>query len=161
MVSAAVTVDDQRGSFVPTKGPSEGVDTRGHERNGLHDRVLRAFLNSVLGLTVPSDTISAASSANCRLIRSCLPAVVPQLLRICATHGAGAMAFLIARLEYLEVGLRCVPVRNIHASFATTSVQPIKDRSLEKRRMVSFNAVAEKKEHPSAYKKIPLPKSIS
>src|SRR2546422_2574194 len=64
-------------------------------------RVLRRFLNSVLGLTAPSDTISAASSAKLPPDSFIPSAVVPQLLRICANAWRRRHDFLNARLEYL------------------------------------------------------------
>src|SRR5467141_2656854 len=61
-------------------------------------RVLRRFLNSVLGLTAPSDTISAASSAKLPPDSFMPSAVVPQLLRFCANAWRRRHGFLLLRV---------------------------------------------------------------
>src|SRR5882672_73421 len=87
-------------------------------------RVLRRFLNSVLGLTAPSDTISAASSAKLPPDSSMPSAVVPQLLRICANAWRWRHGFLIARLEYLP--------RSACGVFRSgTSMLPLRPRSVQ------------------------------
>src|SRR6267143_2782082 len=117
-------------------------------------RVLRRFLNSVLALTAPSDTISAASSAKLPPESFIPSAAVPQLLRICANAWRRRHGFSL-RASGAFRGRLAVCSNQQHPRFFCDPDRPNQqiNRSLEKRRMVSFNSMAEKKEHPSADKK--------
>src|SRR2546421_8818014 len=117
-------------------------------------RVLRRFLNSVLALGTPSDTISVLSSAKLPPESFMQTAAVPQSFQI--SRKRVKLLRLLHRITSRSTlrGRPAVRSAQEHPCFFCDpdwSNQQI-DRSLEKRRMVSLNPVAEKQKHPSAQK---------
>src|SRR6266481_7374279 len=125
-------------------------------------RVLRRFLNSVLGLTAPSDTISAASSAKLPPESFIPSAVVPQLLRICANAWRRRHGFIIARLEYLPRSA-CGVLQSGTSTLLLRprSVQPANKSVPEKMPDGFLQFDDREKGTPIRRQKIPLTKSIS
>src|SRR5713101_9029742 len=118
-------------------------------------RVLRRFLNSVLSFTALSDTISIVSSAKLPPESFMQTTAVPQYVQISRQRMASLQLLRHSTLRSTFRGRPSVGSRHEHPRFFGDPDWPNQqiDRSLEKRRMISFNPVAEKQEHPSTQKK--------
>ena len=119
LIAAAVAVDDERrGAF--DEGTAEGIDARYHQGNCLHDSRAAAFpqFRAYVG----------------RVLRQhfdCLVGIVAARIIHANRHPPSVIHMHTAEWHYKsyfvtspcgvesEAGLRCVPVRNIHASLAT------------------------------------------
>src|SRR6266851_5223525 len=117
-------------------------------------RVLRRFLNSALALVTLSDTISALSSAKLPP-ESFMRTAAPQCFQISRQQVNSLQLLHRITLRSTFRGRPAVPSRQEHPCFFRDPDWPNQqiDRSLEKRRIVSLNPVAEKQEHPSTQKK--------
>src|SRR5712691_9201793 len=110
-------------------------------------RVLRRFLNSVLSFTALSDTISIVSSAKLPPESFMQTTAVPQCFQISRQRKASLQLLRQSTLRSTFRGRPSVGSRHEHPRFfgdPDWTNQQI-DRPLEKRRMISFNPVAEKK----------------
>src|SRR6266849_7848704 len=138
-----------------TKGrpsASTPVTTRG---TACTIRVLRRFLNSVLALVTLSDTISVFSSAKLPPESFMRTTAAPQCIQISRQQMNSLRLLHRITLRSTFRGRPAVPSRQEHPCFFCDPHWPNQqiDRSVEKRRMVSLDPVAEKQEHPSAQKK--------
>src|SRR6266852_2974801 len=118
-------------------------------------RVLRRVLNSVMGLVTLSDTISVFSSAKLPPESFMRTTAAPQCIQISRQQMNSLRLLHRITLRSTFRGRPAVPSRQEHPCFFCDPDWPNQqiDRSLEKRRMVSLNLVAEKQKHPSAEKK--------
>jgi hypothetical protein len=117
-------------------------------------RVLRRFLNSALALLALSDTISIISSAKSPPESFMQTAATPQFFKIARRRLKSLHLLHRVTLRSTFRGWPAVRARYEHPCFLCNpdwTDQQIK-RSLEKRRTVSFDAVAEKEKYPSAHK---------
>src|SRR6266852_5313105 len=122
-------------------------------------RVLRRFLNSVLGLVTLSDTISVFSSAKLPPESFMRTTAAPQCIQISRQQMNSLRLLHRITLRSTFRGRPAVGSRHEHPRFFGDPDWPNQqiDRSLEKRRMISFNPVAEKKKNPPAQKKSRCP----
>jgi len=135
LVAAAMAIDNQRRRFVPRNGRPSASTTRHGKRNRLHDSACcDASLIPRWRYWRFQTPFPLSHRRNCRLDRFIQTAAIPQYFNI-SRRRLDRCIYFIASLRGVpsEVGLRCVPVRNIHASFANPDWpnQQI-DRSLEK-----------------------------
>src|SRR5258708_27964764 len=122
-------------------------------------RVLRRFLNSVFVLVTPSDTISVVSSAKLPPESFMQPGAVPHSFPISSQRLALLQLLRCAVLRSAFRGRFAVRSRQEHPCFLRNPYRPNQqiDRSLEKCRTVSLNAVAEKEKYPASQKKSSSP----
>src|ERR1700674_1024567 len=118
-------------------------------------RVLRRFLSSVLALLTLSDTISVVSPAKLPPESFMETAAIPQCVQILRPRVKPPRLLHHITLRSTFRGRLAVRSRQEHPSFFCDPDRPNQqiDRSLEKRRMISFDPVAEKQKQPSAHKK--------
>src|SRR5260370_10756489 len=122
-------------------------------------RVLRRFLNSVFVLVTPSDTISIVSSAKLPPESFMQTAAVPQSFPISKPREALLQLLQCAALRSAFRGRFAVRSRQEHPCFLRNPYRPNQqiDRSLQKCRTVSLNAVAEKEKYPASQQKSSSP----
>src|ERR1700730_19424062 len=125
-------------------------------------RVLRRFLNSVLALAISSDTISVLSSAELPPESFIQAAAVPQFAQNLHKRVTAMSRRRYCVLRGTFRGRPAVCSGQEHPCFFCDPDWPYQqiDRSLKKRRMISFDPVAEKEKHPSTDKKSHSPNPL-